>query len=92
MLFDKMVSKEGGSKLARSVPDKRRSGVERPGPVGPSAFVSVVFQEGVVYPLSSFVLVGVPSSKFLSSGLTLTAPLSGESLRCCVASFLTVAT
>lgn len=59
--------------FARSVPDKRQSGVERPGPVGPSAFVSVVFQGGVVYPLSSFALASVPWSKFLSSGLTLTA-------------------
>lgn len=90
-LFGKIVSEEGlrGTGSARSVPDMRQSGVERPGPVGPSAFVSVVFQGGVVYPLSSFALAQCTLERILVVGPHSYRTPSGESQRCCVA-FLTV--
>lgn len=63
------VSLKEGPDRSISVPDKRQSGIERPGSVGPSAFASRVSQGGVVvYPLVRLVCAqSVPSNKLFSS-------------------------
>lgn len=79
---NKMSLKEGPDRSI-SVPDKRQSGIERPGSVGPSAFASRVSQGGLSYIRwsGSFVPESVPSNGLFSS-------ISfGESRQCCVASF-----
>lgn len=77
-----MSLKEGPDR-SMSVPDKRQSGVEGPGSVGPSAFASSVSQGGLSYFRWSGSLVpeSVPSNELFSS-----IPF-GESWQCCALSF-----
>jgi len=78
----KMSLKEGPD-TSMSVPDKRQSGVEGPGSVGPSAFASSVSQGGLSYFRwsGSFVPENVPSNELFSA-----IPF-GESWQYCVLSF-----
>lgn len=63
------MSLKEGPDSSISVPDKRQSGIERPGSVGPSAFASRVSQGGLSYIRwpDSFVPDSVPSNKLFSS-------------------------